>query len=224
MGERRHRILLYPEPRLVLQLVAKRFRKKVERCGFCAFVDADGTIFDALPIWLGHLNEVWRTDYRREDVIKYDFSNLKPPPGMPTAREVLGPLFRDSEIHLEMETMPGAAGALEEISDLGIPIVICTKRPYEVRRATKDALRGNRIAFDLLIFSSQKIELARELFCALSVEDNPFYAEEFAKAGILSLLLDAPYNRDINKEVIRIFNWREAVNAAKTVKFLREIQ
>lgn len=225
MRERRHRILLYPEPKLILQQVAKRFLRKLEKCGFCAFFDADGTLFDALPIWLRYLNEAWGTGYKREDITTYDFSHLEPPHSdMPGALEVLGPAFRDPKVHLEMGMMSGAPEAMREFSALGVPIVIDTKRPIEVYRATKEALQGNGIPFDLLILSSQKIELALALSCALSVEDNPLYAQEFAKARILSLLVDAPYNRNVNEKVIRILSWREAVNAAKTVKFLRETQ
>lgn len=223
MGEKRHQILLYPEPKLVLQLVSLRFLRKLERCGFSAFFNMDGTLFDALPIWVSCLNQAWGTDYKPEDVTTYDLSCLKPPrPGMPSALEVLGPAFRDPEIQLGMEMMPGAPEAMGKISNLGIPNVICTKRPIEVYRATKEALRNKKIPFDLLILSSEKVELALALSCAFSLEDNPFYAQEFAKAGILSLLLDAPYNRNVDKRVIRIFDWREAVLVAKTIKSLRE--
>lgn len=223
MGEKRHQILLYPEPKLILQLVAVRFLRKLEKAGFCALYDVDGTLFNALPVWVECLNEAWGTDYRSEDVTSYDLSNLKPPhPDMPSALEVLGPAFRNPEVQLGMKTMPGAPEAMGEISDLGIPNVICTKRPIEVYRATKEALRNDRIPFDLLILSGEKIELALALSCAFSVEDNPFYAREFAKAGILSLVFPAPYNKDVGKEAIRVVDWREIVNHAKAVKFLRE--
>jgi uncharacterized HAD superfamily protein len=223
MGEKRHRILLYPEPRLVLQLVALRFLRKLERCGWCAFFDADGTLFDALPVWVRRLNAAWGTSISPADIVAYDFAGLGPPtPGLPGALEVLGPVFRDSQVHLEMQPMPGAVEALMAISRLGIPIVICTKRPIEVYRATKTALRDNGIPFDLLILSGEKTELARELSCRLSVEDNPTYAQDFAQVGIPSLLLDAPYNKRVGKGVIRIRELREAVNIARVVKFLRD--
>lgn len=183
----------------------------------------DGTIFNAFPVWVSQVNEAWGTNYKPEDVTSYDLSSLKPPhPDAPSALEVLGPVFRDPQIQLDLETMPGAPEALQKISDLDIPNVICTARPIDVYQATKEALRSNRIPFDLLILSSEKVELALALSCAFSLEDDPLYAREFAKTGILSLLLDTPYNKDVDKKVIRVFSWREVVSIAKTVKFLRE--
>jgi len=120
-----------------------------------------------------------------------------------------------------MKLMPGAAAAVTAVSRLGIPVVVCTKRPVDVCDATKAALRRNGVPFDLLILSHQKVELALALSCALSVEDNPAYAQEFAEAGIVSLLLDASYNRNAEGEgVVRIFELQEVINAVKIVKFV----
>jgi hypothetical protein len=67
---------------------------------------------------------------------------------------------------------------------------------YKIREITKSQLIKDRIPYDSLNFTKDKVETALELSLDYMIDDHPKYHDPLTAAGINSFLLDAPYNMD----------------------------
>jgi len=222
LGKRR-RVLLAPDPRLLPDLLPDELFRKITQSGLCFVVDDDGTISDSSPMYVDFLARRLKRPLTVADYTLYDFSNID--------KRALGMLiegvFGKPRLHRHLPVIAGAAHALQEISKLGIPIVILTARPPTegMKGATEAHKRDHKIPFDLMIFSRKKkdiIKAFKKLGCrVIVVDDDPKVISAVSQlTDVIAVVFDALYNRRLRREnVIRTKAWSEVLKVVQ--KLLR---
>lgn len=205
---KRQRVLLAPDPRLLLELFPEELCAKITKARLCFVIDDDGTISDSFQMYIDWLARKLKRSLDLKDCIRYDFSDVD--------RRALGMLkigvFSNAGMHRNLPLVPGAAEALREISQEGIPIVILTARPpsEEMKQATYNHKVRNQIPFDLMIFSRRKKEIVKEIkkLCrqVVVVDDDPaVILSVFQLVGVVAILFGARYNEHTKREgLIRV--------------------
>lgn len=204
----RRRVLLAPDPRLLLELFPELLCTKIIKAKLCFVIDDDGTISDSHPMYIEWLARKLKRSLKSEDNVRYDFLDID--------RQALGMLktgvFGNAKMHRDLPLIPGAVEALQAIREEGIAIVILTARPPQngMIRATYDHKVRNRVPFDIMIFSRRKKEIIKEikkLGCqVVVVDDDPSVVKSvYQLAGVVAILFGAPYNQHIKREgLIRV--------------------
>jgi len=118
-------------------------------------------------------------------------------------------------------------GAVEAIKSLknNFELIVITSRPHITEKGTNKWIKKyflNNIT--KVIHTNQyskkgekqrlKSEVAKFYKISYLVEDHTTYALDCANKGIKTFLLDMPWNKKeiINKNIKRVFNWKEIVN------------
>lgn len=204
----RRRVLLAPDPRLLLELFPEEICAKITKAKLCFVIDDDGTISDSFPMYVDWLARKLKRPLRVEDCTRYDFSDID--------RRAVGMLkvgvFPNARMHRDLPLVPGATEALREIHREGIPVVILTARPPQngMVRVTRRHKADHGIPFDLLIFSRRKkaiVKEIRKLGCqVVVVDDDPAVAVAVSRlAGVVTILFGARYNEHIKRDgIIRV--------------------
>lgn len=122
----------------------------------------------------------------------------------------------------EFETMGLLAGAFEAITNLAKEhtITFVTARYGPTREKTPIWLKNSFPNMNCnLIFAesflqnrlSAKADICKEKKIDIMIEDHPEYASECARAGITTLLLTQPWNKnqELIPNLIRAHNWQE---------------
>jgi len=205
---KRHRVLLAPDPRLLLELFPESLCTKIAQTGLCFVIDDDGTISDSHPMYINWLASKLHRSLRPADNKRYNFSDVDP--------QALGMLkaavFGNARMHIDLPVIPGAVAALQEIYEKGIAIVILTARPPQngMVQATRNHKVRNQVPFDIMIFSRRKKEIIREIKKisrqVVVVDDDPSVVTSvFRLAGVMAILFGASYNEHIKREgLIRV--------------------
>ena len=129
---------------------------------------------------------------------------------------------------------PGAAEVYRELKNDGDMICQITARKFVLQHsplglysctALKNWLKKNHFCYDRLLLCDEKQAAQEKLIycrqCGIDVmlEDNPVTAEVLAGNGIIVLLFDEPYNRNvISKKIIRVRNWDEAGRCLRMIR------
>ena len=218
MGEH-YRVLLAPDPDLLLDLISEDLFAKIVSKKLCLIVDDDGTISDSHPMYIGWLAEKLKRPLRPEDNTRYDFLDIDPQAlGM-----LVASVFKNARMHRNLPVIEGAVETLSAISGMGIAIVILTARPptRSMAKATADHKKEHGVPFDLLIFSRRKKEIIKsikKLGChVMVVDDDPKVFKGVRRlVNVTALLFDACYNRKL-KGAGRVMNWKEVLKAAREI-------
>lgn len=212
---KRNRVLLAPDPRLLLDLFPDELFRKIMQAKLCFVIDDDGTISDSHSMYISWLARKLKRPIKPEDNTRYDFLDIDP--------QALGMLkaavFGNPRLHRHLPVIPGAVKALQEIYRKEIAVIILTARPPQegMVRATYDHKVGHNIPFDLLIFSRRKkdiVKAIRKIGCeVVVVDDDPNVVVAVSElVGIVAILFDAVYNRHIHREkVIRAKTWKKVL-------------
>ena len=204
----RHRVLLAPDPRLLLELFPDSLCTKIAQAGLCFVIDDDGTISDSHSMYISWLARKLHRPLRPEDNKRYNFSDVHP--------QALGMLkaavFGSPRMHIDLPVIPGAVAALQEIHEKKIAIVILTARPPQdgMVRATRSHKENSRIPFDIMIFSRRKKEIIKEIRKisrqVVVVDDDPsVITSVFRLTGVMAILFGATYDEHIKRDgLIRV--------------------
>lgn len=216
MGE--HRVLLAPDPDLLLDLIPNDLFFKIVDRKLCLVVDDDGTISDTHPMYIAWLAEKLKRPLRPEDNTQYDFLDIDP--------QALGMLkasvFGNARMHRSLPLIEGAAETISAISGMGIAVVILTARPPtpSMKKATAAHKKENGVPFDLMIFHRRKKEiiqvLKHKLECrVVVVDDDPNVFRSVRRlVNVTALLFAAFYNRRIGGKA-RVESWDEVLAVVK---------
>jgi hypothetical protein len=129
----------------------------------------------------------------------------------PETTELCLKLSADAEFTRRFSAMPHMAWAIRTLHQQGWELHIITARPPDVRQATLDWLRAQRIESYVtdVHFTEDKTPLALKLGCKAFVEDNLRTAEKMGALGIRSYLINASYNQAPLEHSVRINGWRD---------------
>ncbi|MBO8129188.1 MAG: hypothetical protein H0Z39_08330 [Peptococcaceae bacterium] len=175
-------------------------------------IDIDGVIADSLPALLEELNAYFGHNLTADDVTTYDICRV-----YGINKNQLAQFLADKERLLIGKPAP-VSGAKEYAAKLRklAKVILITARSEKYRQDTESWLKKHGIVYDELIMLGHrgKIQTCREQDAAAIVEDNPDTAREAAEAGIPVVLVDAPYNRNVEHPLIRrAATWPEIYEA-----------
>lgn len=214
-----YRVLIAPDPELLLDLISEELFNKIVDAKLCLIVDDDGTISDSHKMYVDWLARVLKRPINPEDNYRYDFLDIDP--------QALGMLqasvFKNASMHRNLSLIEGVSEVLQEIAGLGIAVIILTARPptRSMARATQKHKEKNEIPFDLLIFSRRKKEIIKAIKRIGShivvVDDDPSVAAGVCNlTKITAVLFDSCYNRRLKRRnVQRVKTWVEVMEIVR---------
>ncbi|RDY25437.1 hydrolase [Romboutsia weinsteinii] len=170
-------------------------------------IDIDGTVTSPYH-FIPYLNEMYNKNITEEDCTTYNWESL-----YDIDMDRLLERFHGDYMHSygEAEVVEGAKDVIGELyKDHNVFFV--TARSEILTDVTTNWLKNNGFEeIDVYLLGSHyKIDKARELECNIFIEDSPSNAMELAGEGMLVLLIDTNYNKDINHEnIIRVENWTQ---------------
>ncbi|MDD5769948.1 MAG: HD domain-containing protein [Candidatus Gracilibacteria bacterium] len=131
---------------------------------------------------------------------------------------------KDFEV-LEIKTVYGAKKKLEELKDKGYTLKIVSARPEDIEIYTKKWLDKHFANhFESVHFANhfnyngskkkvkKKSEICKELGIKIMIEDIFDYALDLAENGILTYIIEKPWNKHIlktHKNIIKVKSWEE---------------
>jgi len=186
-------------------------------------VDIDGIIADTDTAFRKRLSEVFKRDFSRDKVKEFRYENCFN--FNRKEMDIFCGLFLDKNLWKGIKLIEGAGPALRRLKKRH-SLILITGRPIEVKDATLEWLGAKKIPFDRLYFMQgrQKHEIARSNghgLC-LFLEDHPDYAYRMAEDGVKVLLMDYPWNRNVENHcnIQRVKDWKQINKILKYNKFL----
>lgn len=154
-------------------------------------LDIDGVLNGYPACWVDYVNSVLNTDF--EDL--YAVKEYLPYASYTRLKKV----YRSCGVKRTLPVNPEAPLFAKALKDNGYFIHLVTSRPFErfenLKEDTVFWLTQNNIPYDSLRSSYKKPWEIHWSPSAIVVEDNRFFANEFAKRGHTVFLLDNKYNQ-----------------------------
>ncbi len=112
-------------------------------------------------------------------------------------------------IHLFTDPYPDAIEIIHKLHSRH-QVTIMTARPEMYYSVTVESLGRLGIPFHDLVFARDKFATCERLKVDMLIDDAPHYALEFSTKGKQFMIMDQPYNRDLNHHLIhRVNGWRQ---------------
>lgn len=185
--------------------------------------DIDDIIFPLMENYLAFHNNKHETKLELTDVYNYHLWKC----GIHSSKEesvkeVLE--FQNSPLFDRIDLIPGAREVLGEISK-NYEIHFVTSRPEGIKNKTEILLNRNfpkngfKILYSGEIYGGNlsKAEICNRFEIPLLIEDNPDYAIDCARNGIKVILLNHPWNKNCKKHerILRINELEEVLEILK---------
>ena len=188
-------------------------------------IDLDEVIVEFVRHFLDFYNQKNKTEIKFEDWTSYNFSDII---GC-TLQEHTNLIheFQRTSSFNNLRFLEGAKEAINKLNEDN-EIIILTSRAEEFKKETENFLKKHFPEENLeIIYSGDvyknhkktKAELCKDLKIDCIIEDHKKYAEECADCGVKVLLLDKPWNKEIeHKNICRVYNWKEILEKLKGEK------
>lgn len=174
-------------------------------------VDIDGTIKYTQRAAVQIFNKELKRNVNAEDVRTF---HLDEPYGLDKKEGKR--LWRKLEPQIYSIGLPreNAASVLSRLSDEGHVVYFVTARPgmSHIRDVTESWLKKHDFPFygdNLYMNAQDKAKVAKKLGIDVFFEDAPDHLDRLLAADILTVVVDAVYNRDYDPNVPRIRDWEE---------------
>jgi len=123
-----------------------------------------------------------------------------------------------NEIHWKSYPYPYAVETVKKLYGK-YRLTILTARPDLFYEVTMRWLKHYDIPFHEIIFEREKFKTCELLDVDILIDDAPHYAREFSEKGKQFMIMDQPYNRDINHNLIhRVKEWTQVYNILSLMK------
>ncbi len=186
-------------------------------------VDVDDVLIDTNPFLLEHLNGLFGTRFRREDVTKYLIQGLFGEKAKLAEEEIYRFIEEKGDM---LQALEGSKEVIKVLSKRN-EIIAVTAR-MGVDDLTRNCLsrefdgRIKEVYFAGLSGKSRKkkSEVIREQNIELYIDDNLDYAFDCASATRRILLYNKPWNRNgsLPSNVKRVYNWQEILREVESLK------
>jgi len=167
-------------------------------------VDWDGTIEDIMTPWLDRINKKYTRSVTLDDLTCWDMTRAYPGLSYSQIDEIL----YDPDFWREVRPVPGAAETMKRWREAGHTVLIATASHYYQLRPKTDYFLKEYFPFidwhDVIVTHHKQMLKADVL-----IDDavHNLVGGEYAK-----LLLDAPYNREVDdaaEGIIRVRDWAD---------------
>lgn len=170
-------------------------------------LDCDGILADFVGWFLLKIEQELRVSYHREDVLKFDFSNL---PGWDGIKREAWDLCRAPGFARNIPVLDGAKDGVRRLQELA-DVEICTSPMYKSSSWTSERDEWIERHFNI---SHRDIHHVRKKFrvpADFLIDDSGENCDAYgiAAAGT-PLLWDRPYNKTFDH--IRVYNWDDVIN------------
>lgn len=172
---------------------------------FIIGVDIDGVIADIGTAMLPLLSEACARPVAYQDLCPWDFGKA-----LSIGEETMSPTWKRLFESDALRYAPPIDGALNGLSVLSQhEIWLVTSRPISTQDLTLSWLHDNRVHYDQLVFSRRGDKLSAGPTFNVFVEDFLGEATAIAKADIVSILFDQPWNQasKLPANCKRAYNW-----------------
>ncbi len=116
-----------------------------------------------------------------------------------------------NEIHWQSDPYPYAVEVVKKLFRT-YQLTILTARPDLFYDVTLKWLQFHDIPFHDIVFEREKFRICESLNIDMLIDDAPHYAMEFSSKGKRFMIMDQPYNRNINHNLIhRVTEWKEVI-------------
>ncbi len=178
-------------------------------------IDIDDTLVDFISTYLQFYE--WKFE-RKINFEEVSDIYLREPFGN-TGKEIRDLLeeYHKTEFYKEIQLLEFAKDILEGLFDFAQIFFITSRRPSH-EESTRNFLakhfseKNYGVYFSGDIYSGRKLkkEICADLSLDFMIEDNPLFSKDCASAGIKVLLLDKPWNQNVEHEnIIRVKSWKE---------------
>jgi uncharacterized HAD superfamily protein len=180
-------------------------------------VDFDGVLFDHVPYILRGFRDAHGIDLAREGLQHWDFQKYQAVRDADLTegcvREVLDRIETDPALHEKPPKDPLASDIIAGWKKIGHQVDIVTARGEISRDVTERFLATNDVPYDDLV-----MEAGTKTGWDVLVDDAPHNVLAAADDGTRSLLMDQPYNRDVDAErnPARVYNWVDVARIVPT--------
>ena len=192
-------------------------------------VDIDDVVLDSMDGYLKEWKKKFGNSIEIKDVSDYNFWNLFGGTSNKQARDFFDEFFEEKAYALDF-----IEGAKESINYLlkNHQIFFVTSRPNIYKEDTDNFFKKhfpneniNIIYVDMNLFNHNnfnhegktKADICLNLKLDFLIEDHEKYATGCSDSGIKVLLLDKPWNQDVeeHKNINRVKNWKEILEKLK---------
>lgn len=184
---------------------------------FTIAVDFDGVLFSHVPYVLRGFRDAHGVDLAQEGLRYWDFFQYQAVRDADLTeacvRQILDRIETDPAIHEKPPRDSFAARVMEAWKRSGHRVDVVTARGEISREVTRRFLHMNEIPFDELL-----MEVETKTGWDMLVDDAPHNVLAAADEGSMALLMDQPYNRDVNAEgnPQRVYDWVEIARLLPT--------
>lgn len=187
-------------------------------------VDLDEILSDTLTSVLEYYNKLHNTSFKREGFSSYNYWEVWG--GTKENAVKLIEDYYETNYFKNIKPIIGAKENLEELKKDGYEMFIITGRSDKFKKETMDWVNQyypnifSEIffanTFDIDNTNTKKSDICIKNNISILIEDDPYHLEDCAKAGIKTIVLDCPWNKNFRAEnSIRTFSWKEIVKEIK---------
>ena len=182
-------------------------------------VDLDEILSDTLSPVLEYYNKIHHTSFKRDKFTTHNYWETWG--GTKEKAMKLIDEYYQTDYFKNTKPLPGAFEALLKIKEFGYKLCVITGRSIGYEKQTKawiDKYYPNIFSDIFFVntfgktdeISRNKSEICNSLGIKIFIEDDPYYIEDCANAGIKVLYLDYPWNKEVNfKNSTRVYSWKE---------------
>ncbi|MFH1958401.1 MAG: hypothetical protein ABIJ15_08000 [bacterium] len=180
-------------------------------------VDLDGVIVDTDAVFRKYIKKITGVSSTRDMITSYFYEEC-----LHISKEDVEKVYSIMQSDSAWKELPALEDAEETLNELAatFEIFIITARPVESKAQTEEFLKKHGIPVKEIYFISEKqrkLDIINGLPFEVSafIEDRLDFAEEIARAGINTYLMDYPWNRTNRKipNLHRVSNWKQIGSA-----------
>jgi 5'(3')-deoxyribonucleotidase len=157
-------------------------------------IDWDSTINDFDGHYVKTLNALYKTDYKLEDLVHWDWVREHAPEG--SVEHMWDVVFHNYGWNMDIPAKTGAVLAVNRLVDAGWDVHIVSARPENHQHFLLDWLVENGITGVHANIRMEKSQYAEDINAWYAVEDSP-RATEYLRKVCPVYLIDMPYNQDV---------------------------
>jgi 5'(3')-deoxyribonucleotidase len=177
-------------------------------------VDLDDVLANTLENFIDFHNSTYKTSLKFSDFKSYALHDII---GLSFEEEAKRlEQFDKSKFFNKIKPLEGAQTAISQLSKKN-KIVVITARTKSVATKTKRWLKKYFPEIDEVVFISQnymgfiktKAEVCKEFGAKVIIEDKTSFVNECANKGIKVMMLDYPWNQNVNgsSNIVRVRSW-----------------
>jgi 5'(3')-deoxyribonucleotidase len=187
-------------------------------------VDLDEILSDTLTSVLEYYNSVHGTNLKRDEFVSYNYWEI-----WGGTKENAVKLIEDyykTNYFKNIKPIAGAKENLEKLKSEGYELFVITGRSDKYKKGTKDWLTEYypnifsdiffANTFDIDNTDTKKSDICIKNNIPILIEDDPHHLADCVQAGIKTIVLDCPWNKNFQaKNSVRVFSWEEITQKVK---------